>query len=528
MGKLLEKLSSMIAGVKTFATNSETMMPSGANKAEPGESTKKQTPKEWGFAITANDDTSQPPSEGDIKTYRLMRQDPTIALARAIANAPIRSAEWTVEGDDDAPEGSVDLVESMLKKTWRATIRDVVFSRDYGWQAFEIVYIADDGEVTIQKLKPLVPEITQVVIDEHGNYIGLVNGKSHASGAFSFSGQRDKGVYLPPGKSLWITNEQEGSDFYGESVMQRARKAWESYNAIRRKEDKYSSSVAGPIPYVIFPDMESEDENGQKRAAAAMAATLINSLQNAKGVAIPGIQSAFVETLVDAGIDPFKSNMWQVGFIEHKGNYGKEFLELQHARDVEKLRAWLVPERAATEGQNGTKAEAETHGNIVLTIADLFLDDFLDQYNEGVIDELIRLNYGEKAVGTVRVRVEKRDPKKQELLRTMVQALYGAPVNLDVFEDIANVKAIFEMIGLPVRDDIDDRLEDRDDETITLPIPAPVPKKEDEEEEEEPVELELDLAPQEGEIRKTEDDQYMRFTSGRWEALDADDEGSEA
>ena len=45
-----------------------------------------------------------PRSPAGYETYRRMRRDPTIALARALAVAPVVAGKWTVEADADVPD----------------------------------------------------------------------------------------------------------------------------------------------------------------------------------------------------------------------------------------------------------------------------------------------------------------------------------------------------------------------------------------------------------------------------------------
>jgi hypothetical protein len=466
--------------------------------------TKQQVPnKAVRPAISGNKNEIPSPCGRDIEIWRRMRMDPTIALARAIANAPIRSAEWAIEVDEDAPEGAKEMLEDMLDETWRGLMSNAIFSRDYGWQAFELIFGVADSHVVVDRFKPLVPEITQVVTDKHGNYLGLWNGKSHSHGINFSTGQDQKGVFLPAPKTLWVTNEKEGDNYYGESFMERARIDWEAYLKIRAKGDRYATTVSGPIPYVTFPDSESKDINGSSDASSLFAKQILDSLQAAVGVAIPMIEHQWTQQAIESGVDPSKLRQWEIGFIEHNNKAGDEFLSFERARDVGKLRAWLVPERAATEGQYGTKAEAETHAGVVMEIADLFLDDFVEHFNKHVTRMLMRVNFGEGTEKQAKVVIQRTDPVKAQLLREMIKSLYGAPVNLDVFEDTANVQTIFEMLGIPVLDDIEQRITERDEEEPedNMPDQLQPDDPENQEETEEELSLEHD-EPQEGEVRE--------------------------
>ena len=113
---------------------------------------------------------------GSFVTYRLMRCNPTIALGRAFANAPIRNANWTLEVEDGVSEKWEELVNVQMERLWPTLIEDILLAKDYGFQAFEKVWEVEKGQLVYKKLKPLIPDITRVKIDhETGSFAGLLN-----------------------------------------------------------------------------------------------------------------------------------------------------------------------------------------------------------------------------------------------------------------------------------------------------------------------------------------------------------------
>ena len=77
------------------------------------------------------------PAAGTITTYRLMRANPTIAIARMAATAPARAAKWSFEADDDAPSGAKDLIEQALGPILRfgvsESLRSTTDTRRSSW-----------------------------------------------------------------------------------------------------------------------------------------------------------------------------------------------------------------------------------------------------------------------------------------------------------------------------------------------------------------------------------------------------------
>lgn len=453
-----------------------------------------------------------PTPPANIATWREMRLDPTLALARAIANAPVRTANVSVVSTGgDVPDEYVEMVDEFVKTHWSKLITSALFARDYGFQPFELVYAVRDGMVVVADIKALLPDITQVVLDMHGDYVGLVNGAAHTESSDLKTLRKKNGVVvLPPEKTLWIVNGREGDNYYGESAMERARKAWDEYNKIRKKAQSYSTSIAGPIPFVTYPDTEVEDENGQKRPAFEMAATLIRSLQNAQGVAVPSYNAQWVGRQLENLTAKQMPQAWDIGFFE-TANHGSEFLEFEKAREVEKFRAWLVPERAGMEGQFGTKAEAETHGSLVLTIADLFLGEIVSTVNSMVVDTMLGYNFGPDAPGTVQIVVESKDPAQVRFLQEIVKGLFGAPLNIDMFEDLANLRTTFELLGIPLNED--------DDDGVIAVEPVEEEQEPAVEPEEEPEEEPGEELAVEGERYMDEDGAIYEYRNGRYDLI---------
>ena len=69
--------------------------------------------------------------------------------------------------------------------------------------------------------------------------------------------------------------------------------------------------------------------------------------------------------------------------------------------DSLKCRAMNIPERAITEGQFGTKAEAQGHADIMTVILQNMDLQVTQSVNTQVVDHLLAMNYGKDAVGSV-------------------------------------------------------------------------------------------------------------------------------
>ena len=96
-------------------------------------------------------------SPGTFETYRKMRRNPTIALARQIATMPCRTGKWTIEADDDAPDEAHDHVEAVTMRLWPCWINWACQSLDFGFQSWETIWeVGPGGRYQPARLKPLL------------------------------------------------------------------------------------------------------------------------------------------------------------------------------------------------------------------------------------------------------------------------------------------------------------------------------------------------------------------------------------
>lgn len=367
----------------------------------------------------------------NLKTYREMRTDPTIVLARAVSNAPILTADYSIEGD--VPDNIKDYLNDVFDNLWLKLIRALICGRDLGFQSFEVVWELKDGLYFPVKLKQLKQEKTKLLTDEYDNLIGCKYDDKHD---------------IVDSKFFNYTHNLEYADYYGtpqpEAVRERAYYPWLQ---CQDKFQKYMSKVAGVIPMVQYPIGESEDKQGQKVTNYEIAMRILTQLGSGNGVAMPQVLSAFAPEM---GItDPKMWQAWQISFLETTGSHGTEFIEAMRYYDSLKMRGYLVPERAATEGQYGTKAESETQGALAIAIAEQVFDEMLDQINNQLVNQMLATNFGPEYVNKAYLQRVGTDGNSMAMLRTIVTQVLSSPVNTDLLTKWVNIDAVFEALGIP-------------------------------------------------------------------------------
>ncbi len=362
---------------------------------EPIKSSTPETGEKTGYQATVSPVTTsvelpgleQAPA-GTLETYRQMLGDPTIALVRAVTMSPIVAGTWSFVAQEGAPDEWVEFIEGQLESMRSHIVTAAIRYLDFGWAGFEKVFDFRDGKIILRKLKPLLHDITNIRIEKDtGQFAGF---KQHDA-----SGQK---IELPVEKSLLFTNDREGDNYYGRARLENLRETWSWWRQANNGAARYDRKIAGVMPVVHYPPGKSTDKSGVQRDNYEIASLLLGSIAAGKGIAAPNdYQKALDES------DGPERRQWIIELLEDKGGRQPTFSDRLRYLDSQKFRGYLRPERSALEGQSGTKAEAETHGDLGLTDGELIHHDIVRTLNWHVIDQLLVLNFGEVARGAVHI-----------------------------------------------------------------------------------------------------------------------------
>lgn len=370
--------------------------------------------------------------DGDFKTYRTMMCHPTLALAHASASAPIRSAGWSVDHDDDAPEDAVRLVQDVFDPQRSHLLAQACRSMYFGFQAFEMVWAKDGRHTVIDEFKPLLPELTKIVVSETGKMVGVKNREQQLAGEYS----------------LVISHDVEADNWYGRSRLENLRRwAYGPWCASLEKLDAYQSKTAGVVTVVRYPDGDGYDAAGARLPNSKLAEVVLQNLSRAKGITVPNRLAAWGEDALRAGASIEELLAWQISFLETRAGHGAEFLSALSYYDKLLARGYLVTERSIMEGEFGTKAEAGVHSNVVASVSQSTLDDIVRQINKQSVDEVVRTNFGDAVVGKVYLRGAPIVDEARELFKGILTSMYaGAP---DLLRTDLDVDAMADRVGLP-------------------------------------------------------------------------------
>jgi hypothetical protein len=332
---------------------------------------------------------------GGYQVWRWMDADPALTMSRAAITAPIRAADKSYEATEGTPDDRVKFVQSIIDPLWAEFLAEALDALSMGWAGTEKVWERREGRWVFADLKPLPQEGNTIRVTPAGAYAGLRT-----------LGLDKKEIDLNPLYSFVYTQDGKKRDFYGRPWHENARQSW--WNKQQRMIDlaRINKKASGMQATIFYPAADDEAANHTNEKEAQK---LVAQKMSGNGMVYP---NAITRAVLDGNLTGVEikalaeTALWS-DKIEDFGNNAPaaaSLLDQIRQDNVDLSRAWHVPERAVQEGQHGTKAEAETHGDIALTVAELVYGDICAAFNRGVVDDLLAVNFGEAARGTVMIK----------------------------------------------------------------------------------------------------------------------------
>lgn len=181
---------------------------------------------------------------GSSKFDEMRRSDPQVKSVLRALELPIRKASYYIEPASDKPQ-DVEIAEIISKNlfeymsmTWDDTLRHFLLMLPFGFSIMEKVWHVKDNLFQIKKLAPRLP-VSVVRWDyekEKRDLKGPVQQDTDG-----------KEYLLPIEKILVFTNEREGDNWEGTSVLRAAYKPWYMKNKLEVingiKHDRYGVGI---------------------------------------------------------------------------------------------------------------------------------------------------------------------------------------------------------------------------------------------------------------------------------------------
>jgi hypothetical protein len=272
-----------------------------------------------------------------------------------------------------------------------------------------------------------------VQVDRHGNFAGLT--------------QLD--VELPPEKAFIYTHDGEAGNLYGRSRHENARQAWHCWHQVDDRTAQLATKVAAIIPMVHYPLGQSRDASGQLRDNGDLADVILNGLGSGRGVKLPNLFASSEDPRLSA--DLAGKSSWIVSFLEAASAAQNltGLTDRQRYYDALMFRGWLRPERTGLESRHGSRADANRHSDTALTDSELIHADICGQLNRNVVDELLAINYGRDAIGSIYIAPAPLQETKRAVFQKLLEAMWRNPSTLGEFLQKADVDAVLDVMEIP-------------------------------------------------------------------------------
>lgn len=340
---------------------------------------------------------------GTYVQLRAVRKDPTVQLARALLVSCIQAGSWNIEADEDVPVEVQEFFEHVLPLRENLIYNAVAYGKvDFGWQGFEKIFSTNGNRIMIEALKPLLHDMTTVMVTSHGRFNGYRQSGIGTGGLGSPTGTVGV-VYpldIPVEKCLHIAFAVEAGYLYGMPLLENIRQSMDMWDECNDGARRYDKKLAGTHWVVKFPPGQGTVD-GESVDNGVIAAQILTALESSGSVAIPTTTAEVLQELTNVEVANLYA--WSVELLDDKGSKQKNFNDRLKYLDAQKVRGLGFPERAILEGQYGTKAEAGEHIGMLMTNIQETDKAITRVLNQQLINQLLVLNYGDEMVGKVRL-----------------------------------------------------------------------------------------------------------------------------
>ena len=391
--------------------------------SEAGELTRAQTTQMCGLGFAGAYSLASP-LPATYETYRTIRKDPTIALARIDSIAPILAGEWSVQAAEDVDEERIKFIQDQFVPMREHIMETALLGGiDFGWQGFEKVFQHRDGRVVLTKLKPLLHDLTTILIDE-------------STGAFAGFEQSRDNLQLSLDKSLLVSFRVEGTQWYGQSLLENLRLTHNEWTTCNATANRYEEKLAGAHLHVSYPPGTSTYKGVPDVDNAEIAADFITNFE-----ASSGFQTAANDMPDAPG--------WSIDILQDSGGREAQFIDRLKYLDTLKIRGLLMPERAMIEGQFGTKAEAGEHIDLAFTMMELADRYVTRMVNWHAVDQILALNFNDEARGSVWLQSAPLADVSIAYLRSLYLALVTNPSGFLEEYGTLDTRALKDQLSIP-------------------------------------------------------------------------------
>lgn len=404
-------------------------MPRSTKRSTAKEQTGPQSTEVGGFGTFS----LAPRLQATYATYRTIAKHPTIALAETLSISPVAGATWSTEADDGVEDDRIEFIQGMFEPLRQPLVETAMRGGiHFGWQPFEQVFESRDGRWVVKKIKPLLQELTEILVTtETGAIVG-------------YKQQRPKAAILPVDNILHIGFRVEGTSWHGSSLLENARGSYNDWVACNLGAARYDARVAGSHTIVHYPVGSSKYE-GVMTDNTVIAQKVVDSLASSQIFKFPRIGKSTGKDLPPG---------WQIEILSDQTAKQVSFTARLEYIDKLLVRALLMPERALLEGHHGTLAEAEEHADLWITSLELLHAHITTMVNWHAVDRILAANFGEEARGSVRLVANPIADERRKDMREVYRLILQNPVGFAEAGGLIDIDSLMDAMGIPKSDQV--------------------------------------------------------------------------
>lgn len=394
------------------------------------------------------------------KIYDIMRRsDSSIHSTLQVCKLPIIATTWTIEAasDDDADQYIANFIKNELfnrNVNWHDFLRSALTMFDFGFSVFEKTYELTEFEGQLRVgIKELGSRKQRSIL-----YWQMKNQKPGVQQQLLGSGIDNNSpsglIDIPMEKLIVFTNEKEGDNYEGISLLRFAYKDWDIKDKLTLVHAIALEKMAIGIP-VITPTATVNPQE-QKKARESIRQMRAN-------------EESFIE----------KPAGWDLTMLDMKSQTTKDILPTLEWLDKNISKSVLAQFlELGTSGSGGSRALSQDHSALFMLSEEAAAKNIANTIQESLIKQLCDLNFSDLPNGYPKITFGKIGDDDVAKISDAVNKLMTAGA---LTPDPALEDKLRETLHLPaLADDIheayDKMVEEDPTQFIKLPnTPAPAP-----------------------------------------------------
>jgi len=199
---------------------------------------------------------------------KMRRTDATVKAVLNALKAPILATTWDIECEDEKIEEFIEENIFNLKRSWLRFLRESLTFLDFGFSVFELIYEIRGGKIYLVDLSPRIQHSIQKWRLDDGSKGVVQRIRNDEKADETTKGINFGTVEIPMEKLFVLTNDMEGDDITGQSVL---RPAWKhyTYKEILYKIQGIAAERYGVgVPVVTMSENYGEGDKDKAEEAA--------------------------------------------------------------------------------------------------------------------------------------------------------------------------------------------------------------------------------------------------------------------